>query len=540
MSAADSMATLAANAREIEQNEREIMEREPSFVTALSSLSVASPATQSSCLSSCIAVDGRVFRRLQRFHLLPSALKMQSDMVATYLLTPKVRQRVFQQRKHWWQHPLHLVKGGKGTFIRGQTLIKAILKLLVLSHAANNSLRDAQQLAETLILSGFLSPVHEAITPDEELLEELYVFDDGYYELVAPGATAILATRNVVASATISASTTSLPGAVVVPAASQPSPQKWNHQGDHTLSVWAVTDGATRAAFVQRCLKETPLRTLFHIAYKVRSCYAVINKTKHHSLVIFETDVARHQLAHVNLLAASVEYSDARDDTLGRALTIRTNDKGNDVVEILVFQSKAQQEQWLLALVEAGAVFLETHPAILSFAIPSASFYSLRDTDAFGQPFEFSELRGFVALLVNVPSGWCHTNAQQLVELVQVSTTYKDAGLKVVACPSAQFGDTEFETDEELVDHVQQVLGAQFPVLATRDVNGPNGRDPLVFCKTKQPGAIKSVANAFIENEFVKFLVSRDGQVRKRFGPCESFQSMEPDIKNLLEGVTNE
>ncbi|KAG6952674.1 hypothetical protein JG687_00012855 [Phytophthora cactorum] len=473
------MTVLAESARETERIERERLERELSFVTAMSSSSVATPPTvntENSSLAPSVAVEGRVFRRLQRFHLLSSELKAQIDMVATYLLTPKVRLHVFEQRKHWWQHPLHLARAGQGTFIQGRKVLKAILKYLLLSRAANNFLRDAQQLAEGLILSGFLSPTHEVPNADDEPLEELYVLDDSYYELVAPGATAVVPTSNaLVVSATVDTSTISRP----------------------------------------------------------------VNKTKHHSFVLFETDVARRDLTRVELPTATVEYyTPMGNETPCYALKIRTdggNYGSNDTVEILVLQSKPEQEQWLLALLDAGAAFLETHPAILSFATPTASLYSLRDTDASGNTFCLSELRGHVALLTNVTSGSCNTNAEQLLQLAELSLKYGDAGLKVVAFPSTQFGDAEFDNDEELVEHVQELFGVRFPVLATRDVNGPSARDAMLFCKTRQSGAAKSAANAFIENNFVKFLVSRDGQLFKRYGPRDLPQSMETDIQNLLQ-----
>ncbi|KAE9006019.1 hypothetical protein PR001_g17301 [Phytophthora rubi] len=551
MSAAQSMITVARNARETERIERDRLEREPSFVTAISPSSPvdASPLpseVDGSCWSSDTALDGRVFRRLQRFHLLPSELKAQSDMAATYLLAPRVRRKVFEQRTHWWQHPLHLSMAGQGTFVQGRELLKAISSYLLLSHAANNSLRDAQQLAEGLVLSGFLSPVHEAREVNDEPLGELYVSDDGYYELVAPGATAIVPTPNAVVSATVDGgSATSLPGAIVSRIEPQQSPArlpKTSRQAHTALSVWAVTDGATRAGFVQRRSGRKHMRDLFGIASKLKSCYAVVNKTKHHSLVLFETDVARRELVRVKLPAATVEYDvEAGDNPSGFRLKIcgaggrRDGVKGGeDTVETLVLKSEPEQEQWLLALLDAGAAFLETHPAILSFASSTASLYSLRDTDASGQPFCLSELRGHVAVLTNVTSGSCNTNAEQLLELAELSKKYEHAGLKVVAFPSAQFGDAEFDTDEELVEHFQEVFGVRFPVLATGDVNGPNARDALLFCKTRLPGAAKSAANAFIENNFVKFLVDRDGRLIKRYAPNDLPLSMEDDIQGLL------
>ncbi|KUF82901.1 Glutathione peroxidase 1 [Phytophthora nicotianae] len=539
MSAAQTMAALAESARETERIERERLEREPSFVTALSPSSAGTPPTEGSCLPSSVAVEGRVFRRLQRFHLLPSELKAQSDMVATYLLTPKVRLQVFEQRKHWWQHPLHLAKAGHGTFIQGRKLLKAVLKYLLLSHAANNTLRDVQQLAEGLILSGFLSPAHEAPNADDEPIEELYILDDSYYELVAPGASSTASTPNAVASATVDTTSSTTSSAIILPGhVRSHHSKKPTRQPEHSLSVWAVTDGATRAGFVQRKCGRIHVRNLLGIASNTASCYAVVNKTKHHSLVLFETDVARHDLVHVDLHAATVEYcTRTDDDTAFYALKIRVDgdNHGSNDTEILVLNSKPELEQWLLALLDAGATFLETHPAILSFAASTASLYSLRDTDANGNTFCLSELRGHVALLTNVTSGTCITNAEQLQQLAELSSKYGDAGLKVVAFPSAQFGDAEFDNDKELIEHFQDLFGVRFPVLSTRDVNGPNARDTMLFCKTRLPGAAKSAANALIENNFVKFLVTRNGTLFKRYGPRDLPLSMESDIQNLLQ-----
>ncbi|OWY95017.1 Glutathione peroxidase [Phytophthora megakarya] len=454
MNAAQSMITVAESARETERVERELLEQESSYGTAISAISTSTPPTvEGSCLCSAFAVEGRVFRRLQRFQLLPSELKVQSDMVAAYLLAPKVHRHVFERRTHWWQHPLHLAKAR--TFVQGRRLLQAILGYLLLSQAANKSLHHAQKLAESLVLSGFLTPALEASRSHGESLGELYVRDDAFYELVAPDADAI--TR-----------------------------RKQLRRTEGAFSVWSVTDGATRAGFIG-------------------DCYAVVNKTKQHALVLFENDVARHDLVHVDLPAATSE-----------------------------------QEQWLLALLDAGAAFLETHLAILSFAASSASLYSLRDTDANGNTFYLSELRGHVALLTNVPSGSCNTNAEQLLELVELSTLYGDAGLKVVAFPNAQFRDAEFDSDKELVDHLQELFDIRFPVLATRDVNGPNARDAMVFCKTRLPGATKSAANALIENDFVKFLVDRNGKLFKRYGPDDLPLSLETDVQSLLKTVPRE
>ncbi|RLN57196.1 hypothetical protein BBP00_00007624 [Phytophthora kernoviae] len=445
-----------------------------------------------------------------------------------------------EEHMHWWQLGFHLAKAmtDVGPCVQGRRLLKAILGYLLLSHAGNNTLRDAQQLAESLVLSGFLSSVNE--TPeDDDTLGELYVQESCYYELVAPGATATALTPSAVLSATVGSSATgSVPGVIILSVPTQQSPTNPSSQSmrsESKLSVWSVTDGATRAAFVQRRVGRSHVRRLLGIPPKVRVCYAVVNQTNHHALVIFETDVARQELVRVALPSATVEYHSTTvdGDVSCHDLKICGDE---DTVEVLGFSSKSEQEQWLLALLGAGGTYLETHCSILSFAVPSASLYSMYDTDATGSHFCLSTLRGQVLVLVNVPNSTCSDSddTRQISELVELSTQYADAGFRVVAFPSAQFRDAEFDNDEKLATHLQQTFEVIFPVLATRDVNGPNARDALLFLKSRLTGATSSSANSFIEGDFVKFLVDREGRPVKRYNPSFMPRSMEGEIQQLL------
>ncbi|OWZ15196.1 Glutathione peroxidase [Phytophthora megakarya] len=319
MNAAQSMITVAEIARETERVGRELLEQESSYGTATSaiylrlwnfhkqSISMSLPL-EGSCLCSAFAVEGRVFRRLQRFQLLPSELKVQSDMVAAYLLAPKVHRHVFERRTHWWQHPLHLAKAR--TFVQGRRLLQAILEYIVLSQAANKSLHHAQKLAESLVLGGFLTPALEA--PNGESLGELYVRDDAFYELVAPDADAIVPISNVPASVT--AESSSLPHSVVA-SIQQQSPQTRRKQLRRTegaFSVWSVTDGATRAGFIGYRTGKFHFRSMLGISSKVSDCYAVVNKTKHESIRLsFLCSQSLHWQRYSELAELSTLYGDA-------------------------------------------------------------------------------------------------------------------------------------------------------------------------------------------------------------------------------------
>ncbi|RLN93181.1 hypothetical protein BBJ28_00003009 [Nothophytophthora sp. Chile5] len=546
MSAAESLTALAESARQAERTERELMESErtPAASSSSSRASEASVAIETAAIGDVPLVEGRVFRRLQRFRLWPSELKLQSDMVATYLLAPGVRRRVFvHYRRRWLHHPLHLrkTKAGLRPCVKGHKLLEVITEYLLLSHAANNTPYDAQQLAEGLVLSGFLSPVHEA--QEDEELGTLYVLNDGYYELVAPGAEIVLPTRHAIASATFSSSSTNVPvGTIVTPMPSTLPAQDRSKPRRRTraaMSVWSVTDGATRAGFAQRSRRRSRARNLLNLSPKLQHVYAVVNKVKQHALVLFASDVARQELAYVALPTATVEYHRSTMKGMPYSLKVCGHGEGDGAdgtVEVLGFASKPEQEQWLLSLLDAGATYLETHPAILSFASSSASLYALNDVDSRGEVFRLSRLRGHVALLTNVASNLSATDSTQLSELAELAGKYEAAGLRVLAFPTAQFGDAEFDSDAELAGQLQRTVGVPFPVLATRDVNGPSARSAFLFLKTRLPGsATSAAANSFVEGNLVKFLVTRDGQPFKRYGPDAAPRDMEKDIQALLE-----
>lgn len=503
MSAAETMAQIASRALDVEHDERAHMEE-------LHMLGL-----DHSCALPPPVVEGRVFQRLYRYHLLPPQLQVLSDAVAVYLVSPEVRSCVFTMPRwsHRPHHP-HLPR------VKGEKLIDEVRQFLVNSQRATSDVLDsAQQIADALVLSGFISPIHEPKNEDHVVT---YVHEREVYELVAPGA------QHLVAETVSSDAGDEL-------ARAAPEYQK--------KSVWAVTDGATRAGVVFQ-KPETKAGVVRHLFASMSICgtttrretkrYAVINKPRHHALFLFASDCARQELNHIPLQDALVKYElGTARAPLYHGLKIWTDTN----FEVLDFVSKHRQEDWLLSLLDAGAQYMETHRDHETWAAGHASFYQLSDVDAVGREFFFEELLGKVVLLVNVASKDPEAPLQY-PELVALADKYDDQGLRVIAFPCDQFGGEgqEFDTDSEILTYLEQAYHVRFPILTRRDVNGPLARPAFLYLNAHLPGRF----GPFTEWSFTKFLVGRDGKPFKRYETRElPAAAMEDDIKRLL-AATNE
>ena len=138
-------------------------------------------------------------------------------------------------------------------------------------------------------------------------------------------------------------------------------------------------------------------------------------------------------------------------------------------------------------------------------------------------------------------------NYQQLVAL---HGKYKDQGLEVIAFPCNCFGGStpmgdgkgqELATNELIKAKAVDKYGVAFPMMAKVEaVNGPNTHPVYRFLRSatlsnQSPGESK------IEWNFGKFVVDREGQVRKRYGPNVDPESWDDEqagskVQNWLKG----
>ena len=147
-----------------------------------------------------------------------------------------------------------------------------------------------------------------------------------------------------------------------------------------------------------------------------------------------------------------------------------------------------------------------------------------------GKPVPLKQFEGKVLLIVNTASACGFT--PQFGGLEKLHETYADQGLVVLGFPCNQFGAQDKGSNDEIASFCQLNYGVSFPMMAKIEVNGA-GADPLYqWLCAEAPGLLGTKA---IKWNFTKFLVGKDGQVRKRYAPTDTPQSLAKDIEAALE-----
>ena len=166
-----------------------------------------------------------------------------------------------------------------------------------------------------------------------------------------------------------------------------------------------------------------------------------------------------------------------------------------------------------------------------------------------GDDASLAEFKGKVLLLVNVASKCGLT--PQYEGLENLYEQYRGQGLVVAGFPANNFKSQEPGTDEEIQAFCITNYGVKFPMFSKISVAGSD-KHPLYRLLTKaQPKAtsvsevpfrdklkgygIETNADPEVLWNFEKFLVSRKGEVVKRFSPDTL-----PDAPELVAAVEEE
>lgn len=179
----------------------------------------------------------------------------------------------------------------------------------------------------------------------------------------------------------------------------------------------------------------------------------------------------------------------------------------------------------------------------------STAIYDVPLKKITGQDASLAEFQGKVLLLVNVASKCGLT--PQYEGLENLYEQYRGQGLVVAGFPANNFKQQEPGTDAEIENFCTTNYGVKFPMFGKISVAGDD-QHPLYKALTRaQPKAISISEVPFREKlkgygietnadpevlwNFEKFLVSRDGQVVKRFSPDTL-----PDAPELIAAIKEE
>jgi glutathione peroxidase len=138
-----------------------------------------------------------------------------------------------------------------------------------------------------------------------------------------------------------------------------------------------------------------------------------------------------------------------------------------------------------------------------------------KEVDALdGSPAALGDYEGKALLIVNVASQCGLT--PQYTGLQQLHEEYADMGFAVLGFPCNQFGAQEPGTRDEIAEFCETSYGVSFPLFEKIEVNG-EGRHPLYQELTSHADDEGEAGD--IQWNFEKFLISRDGEVVRRFRP---------------------
>jgi len=159
-----------------------------------------------------------------------------------------------------------------------------------------------------------------------------------------------------------------------------------------------------------------------------------------------------------------------------------------------------------------------------------STFYDFSAVDINNITQPLSRYRGQVLLVVNVASQCGFTPQYQ--ELEALYRTYSEQGFAVLGFPCNQFGGQEPGDEADILRFCRTRYDVSFPLFAKIDVNGPHTHPLYRWLKQVRPGLLGTQA---IKWNFSKFLIDRNGQVRRRYAPTTKPGALAAEIVACLQ-----
>ena len=154
-------------------------------------------------------------------------------------------------------------------------------------------------------------------------------------------------------------------------------------------------------------------------------------------------------------------------------------------------------------------------------ASANAALYELTVRTLEGQPLPLSTYRGKVLLFVNTASECGYT--PQYEGLEKLHQRFKARGVVVIGVPSNDFGGQKPGSAASIATFCKTRYGVSFPLLEKIKTSGAEAA-PLYKLLAAKHGPPKW--------NFHKYLVGKDGQVRKAFG-----SGVEPESPELISAI---
>lgn len=179
----------------------------------------------------------------------------------------------------------------------------------------------------------------------------------------------------------------------------------------------------------------------------------------------------------------------------------------------------------------------------------SASIYDIPVETITGEPASLAAFRGRVLLVVNVASKCGLTPQYEALE--KIYERFREQGLAIAAFPANDFKAQEPGTNDDIQTFCKTNYGVTFPLFSKIKVVGPDKHPLYKMLISAQPSAVSVGDVPFREKlkgygietlpepellwNFEKFLVSRNGEVVRRFSPDTA-----PDDPTLIAAIESQ
>ena len=161
-------------------------------------------------------------------------------------------------------------------------------------------------------------------------------------------------------------------------------------------------------------------------------------------------------------------------------------------------------------------------------AMPSVSFYSLKDTLINGTAFDFGQLKGKKIMLVNTASDCGYTG--QYDDLQKLSEQYKDK-LVVIGFPANDYKEQEKGTDEEIASFCKLNFGVSFPLMKKSSVK--KGANQNIIFQWLTDAAKNGWNNKQPSWNFCKYIVDEQGKLTHYF--ASTIEPLSKEITRVLD-----
>jgi glutathione peroxidase len=158
------------------------------------------------------------------------------------------------------------------------------------------------------------------------------------------------------------------------------------------------------------------------------------------------------------------------------------------------------------------------------------NFYDFEVATIDGQKQRLDAYEGRVLLVVNVASLCGFT--LQYAGLEELYRKYRERGFVVLGFPCGQFGQQEPGDEEEIKAFCRLKYDVTFPLFAKICVNGRRTHPLYAFLKSARRGFLGTKR---IKWNFTKFLIDREGNVVRRFGPMVKPERIEKLVVRFLD-----